>query len=154
MQDFPEYVIRPNVTRVLIPQIIITSVLAVVFYLGILLNINLLRIFIPPTINVLIISVLALLVAIQALLSYLQTSKTQYSVYKNRIQIEGPKQQYIMFNTVQGINTSKNVFDSMLNTGTLIIEPKIKIQAIPDFDRNFAYLNQMIQYARTQYNQF
>ena len=154
MQDFPEYVIRPNVTRVLIPQIIITSVLAVIFYLGILLNVTLLRIFIPGTINMLIISVLALLVVMQVLLSYLQASKTHYSIYKNRIQIEGPKQQYIMFSTIQSMKASKNIFDNMLNTGTLVIEPKIKITAIPNFDQNYQYLNQMIQFARAQYSQF
>ena len=154
MADFPEYVIKPNATRVIIPQILLTSVLAVIFYIGIALNVYLLRIRIPSSINTLIFAVLGLLVIIQALLSYLQTSKTQYLVYRNRIQIEGPKQQYIMFNTIQGIKISKNIFDRMLNTGTIIIEPKIKIQAIPNFDQNYVYLNQMMQFARTQYSQF
>ena len=78
--DFPEYAIKPKVMRVLLPQIIGTIILAIVFYLGIFLNVYLLGISIPGSINLLITAVLALLVIIQALLTYLQTSKTQYSI--------------------------------------------------------------------------
>ena len=152
MADFPEYVIRPHVIRSVVPQIIFTIVLATVFYVGIALNVYLLNISIPTSINILIIIVLVLLIIIQVLLTYLQTSKTRYSIYKNRIQIEGVKQEYVMFNSIQEIKMKRGFFDRMFNTGTIIIEPsKLKITSIPDFNQTMAYLNQMVQYSRMQY---
>ena len=153
MADIPEYIIRPNVTRVIIPSIIITVFLAFLFYAGILINVTLLGVAIPGSINMLIAATLSLLVIIQALLTYLQISKTRYTVYKNRIQIEGAKQQYFMFNVIQELNIKKNFLDRALGTGTVMIDPKTKLKAVPNFDQTFVYLKQLLQYSRMQYNQ-
>ena len=101
----------------------------------------------------LIAATLSLLVIIQALLTYLQISKTRYSVYKNRIQIEGTKEQYFMFNVIQELNIKKNFLDRALGTGTVMIDPKTKLKAVPNFDQTFVYLKQLLQYSRMQYNQ-
>ena len=153
MADIPEYIIRPNITRVIIPSIIITVFLAFLFYAGILINVTLLGVAIPGSINMLIAATLSLLVIIQALLTYLQISKTRYTVYKNRIQIEGAKQQYFMFNVIQELNIKKNFLDRALGTGTVMIDPKTKLKAVPNFDQTFVYLKQLLQYSRMQYNQ-
>ena len=105
---------------------------------------------IPSGINILIAAVLGLLIVIQALLTYLQTSKTQYSVYKNRIQIEGMKQQYFMFDGIQELRFKKTFLDKALGTGTLVIDPKTKLKAVPNFDQTFVYLKQLMQYSRIQ----
>ncbi|MEK6887032.1 MAG: hypothetical protein AABW88_04315 [Nanoarchaeota archaeon] len=153
MADLPEYTIKPNVTRILIPSIINTVLLAFLFYAGILINVTLLGIAIPTGINILIVAVLGLLVVIQALLTYLQASKTRYEIYKNRIQIEGAKQQYFMFSVIQELKFKKSFLDKALGTGTLIIDPKTKLKAIPNFEQTFVYLKQLLQYSRMQYNQ-
>ncbi len=153
MAELPEYLIRPNPLRIVVPQLLLTTVLAFIFYIGILLNVTLLGVKIPGSIQILIVSVLVLLVIVQGLLTYVQTSKIQYSVYKNRIQIEGAKPEYIMFNTIQSVQPKKTFFDKIFNTGTIVIEPKKKISGIPNFDQTFGYLQQMIQYARMQYQQ-
>lgn len=152
MTDFPLYTIKPNTTRMLISSILLTALLAVVFYVGIAVNSYLLGMTIPGSVNILIIAVLVLLVIIQASLTYLQVSKTQYLVYSNRIQIEGLKKEYIMFNAMEDIKAKRNVFDRLLNTGTAALTQKIKLKAIPNFDQTFVYLKQMIQYSRMQYN--
>jgi hypothetical protein len=153
MVDIPQYIIRPSMQRILIPQIIITTVLAFVFYVGIAINVALLRISIPGSVRWLIIAILALLVIIQGLLSYVQTAKVQYAVYSNRIQIEGPKPVYLMFNAVQDVQEKRNFFDNIFHTGTLILEPGMKLAAIPNFEQMSAYIKQMMQYSRTQYVQ-
>lgn len=152
MPDFPLYTIKPNATRMLVSSILLTAALAVVFYVGIAVNSYLLGIAIPGSINILIIAILALLVIIQGSLTYLQASKTQYLVYSNRIQIEGLKKYYIMFNALQDIKAKRNIFDRLLNTGTAVLTQKIKLKAMPNFDQTFTYLKEMIQYTRMQYN--
>ncbi len=153
MADLPTYIIKPNVMRIVASQLVITFFLAIIFYVGIALNIFLLGISIPININILIISVLLLLVIIQGLLSYVQTSKMQYAIYSNRIQIEGPKPKYIMYNAIQNIKQKKALFDKLFNTGTLVIEPKMRLVGISNFDQTYAYILQMIQYTRSQFNQ-
>ena len=96
---------------------------------------------------------LGLSVIVQSLLTYLQASKMQYSIYRNRIQIEGAKQQYFMFNVIQELNFKKNFLDRMLGTGTIVIDPKTRLKAISNFDQTFVYLKQLLQYSRMQYNQ-
>ena len=133
-------------------MIIAKKLFRLLFYAGIAINVFLLRVSIPGSINILIISILILLVVMQGLLTYVQSSKLRYLVYKNRIQIEGAKQEYIMFNTIQELKHKRNFFDKMFNTGTLVIGPKKNIIAVPNFDQNFLYISQMIQYSRMQYN--
>ena len=142
MADIPEYIIRPNAARILIPSIVMTVFLAFLFYAGILINVTLLGVSIPGSINILIAAVLGLSVIVQSLLTYLQASKMQYSIYRNRIQIEGAKQQYFMFNVIQELNFKKNFLDT-----------KTRLKAISNFDQTFVYLKQLLQYSRMQYNQ-
>jgi len=113
------------------------------------LNVTLLGVEIPSTIQILIISTLSLLAIIQALLTYVQSSKTTYLVYNNRIQLG---QQYVMFNSVQNLSLTKNVFDSLFNTGTIKIN-ELKLTGIANPAQVHAYLNQMLTYSRNQYNQ-
>lgn len=153
MDEVPEYVIRPNAARMLMPQLVITIALAIVFYVGIAINVYLLGITIPGTIKILIASVLALLIIIQGMLTYVQVSKTQYTIYKNRIQIGGTKPIYIMFNAVQELKQKKTFFDRMFNTGTIILAPNLRLNAVSNFDQVFNYINQVLQYSRTQYMQ-
>jgi len=153
MADIPQYVINPSVMRLVIPQVLVTFILAIVFFVGIAINVKLLGVRIPRSVGILIVVVLVLLVVIQGLLSYLQASKTRYSIFTNRIQIDGEKQNYIMFNAIQSMQSKKDLFDKIFKTGTLVFEPKMKIKAIPNFDQNFAYLQQLLQYSRTQYRQ-
>ncbi len=151
MVDFPEYAVKPNTARIVFPQIILTALLAGVFYAGIAVNVYLLGVSTPLSIKILIMAVLSLLVVIQALLSYVSSTKTKYLVYKNKIQIEGIKPVYVMFNTVQELKAKRNIFDKFFKTGT-IVAGDVKIKAVPNFDSVFMYVKQMVQYSRTQYN--
>lgn len=153
MEEAPEYIIRPSIGRILVPKVLITLVLAIIFYFGILLNVMLLEIQMPAMVTTLILSVMFLLVIIQGLLSYLQTAKIQYFVFRNRIQSNEIKAQYIMFNAVQSIKDNTNIFDKMFGTGTLVLEPGVTLTGIPNFQQTSAYIRQMIQYSRAQYQQ-
>jgi hypothetical protein len=153
MVDIPEYTIKPNVLRKATAQLLLMIVLSIVFYFGIYINIYLLNIQIPQNIQILIITVLGLLVMIQVLLTYVQTSKIRYSIYRNRVQIETANPKYLMFNTIQDIQIKKNIFDNIFKTGTIILQPELKLEFVPNIDQTYSYLKQMIQYSRTQYNQ-
>ncbi len=152
IQEFPEYIIKPDTLRAIVPTIVVTFVLALVFYGGIALNIYLLGIQVPGSITVLIFSVLGLLVIMQALLTYVRTSHTKYYVYKNRIQFVGQKENYIMFNTVNDIKLSKNFIDTFFRTGTITMQPNLTIKGITNPEQTFTYLKQMTDYARGLYN--
>lgn len=153
MEEAPEYIIKPNAVRLLISQLLVTALLAGLFYVGIAINVSLLGLNIPTTINWLIAAVLSLLILIQGMLTYVQASKTQYFIFRNRVELPGTKPIYVMFNTVQEIKRKKNFLDKMFNTGTIILGPNIKLKGIPNFEQTLAYITQMVQYSRTQYNQ-
>ncbi|MBN2421217.1 hypothetical protein JXB27_02970 [Candidatus Woesearchaeota archaeon] len=149
MQELPEHTIKPNPVRIVLPSFLTTISLGILFYIGIAINVYLLNMRIPGTINFLIFAVMVLLAIIQSLLSYVQTSKTAYLVYKNRIQAGSD---YVMFNSVQTISESKNFFDSLFGTGTIKIN-NLKMKSVPNIEQTFNYIKQLMQYSRTQYNQ-
>ena len=153
MADIPEYIIKPKISRVVVPQTLLTLFLGFVFYIGIALNVALLGLRIPTNIRLLIAAILTLLVVIQSLLSYLQAAKTQYSIYRNRVQIEGGKSGYVMFNTVQEVKQKRTFFDKVFNTGTLVFVPGLELHAVPNYEQMNAYMQQMVQYSRMQYSQ-
>ncbi|HME87011.1 MAG TPA: PH domain-containing protein [Candidatus Nanoarchaeia archaeon] len=153
MADVPEYVIKPKISRIIISQTLLTAILAFVFYAGIFLNVTLLDISVPANIKWLIVAVLGVLVILQTLLSYVQSSRLQYLIFKNRVQVLGGKNEYIMFNAIQDIQVNQNLVDKLFNTGTITLLPNVQLKAVANFDQTNSYLRQLIQYARNQYNQ-
>lgn len=151
MADTPQYIIKPSKSRMVIPKLLITLVLAIVFYAGILINVSLLGINVPEGVNILILAVLLLLVIIQGLMTYVQASKAMYAIYRNRLQIEGTKAQYVLFNAVQDVKQEKNFFDKLFKTATIHITPNLTLRGVPHGDQTFAYIQQMVTYGRNQY---
>lgn len=149
MQEFPEYTIKPSTIRIALPTFLTTLLLGILFYIGIAINVYLLGISIPTTVNILIFSIMLLLAIIQSLLTYVQASKTVYLIYKNRVQSGSD---YVMFNNVQDISVVKNMFDGFFGTGTVKIN-SMKLNAVPNIDQTSGYIKQLMQYSRTQYNE-
>jgi uncharacterized membrane protein YdbT with pleckstrin-like domain len=138
--------------RAIIPTVLGTTLLAFVFYAGIVINISLLGVSIPGEINILIFAVLALLVIMQSLLTYVQTAHLRYYVYKNRIQTIGKKEGYVMFNSIQDMRMTKNILDDIFGTCSIKIQPDFVMKGLQTPDQTYAYLKQMMDYARSQYN--
>ncbi len=148
--EAPLYVLKPSKARILVPNSIKLILLCVIFYTGILLNVSLLEIAIPFSVNILIVVVLVILILLETMLTFIRLSKIQYIFYSNRMQVVGPKPQYVMFSTVSSVTSSQNLFDKIFNTGTIMLGT-YKMTAIGDLAANLEYMQKLVQSSRYQY---
>ncbi|MFC1728169.1 hypothetical protein ACFLZ7_01745 [Nanoarchaeota archaeon] len=148
--EAPLYVLKPDKARIVIPNGLKLILLAIVFYVGVLINIKLLSLNIPDYINLLIIIVLVILVLLESILSFVRLSKIQYLFYPNRLEVKGTKQQYVMFTNVPVVKFDQNFFDKLFDTGSVTFGA-YKMKAIPNVQQNVDYLEKLIQSSRTQY---
>lgn len=148
--EAPLYVLKPDKTRILVPNTIKLAILCIVFYLGVLLNVSLLKISIPNYINILIIVVLLLLIVIESILSLVKLSRIQYRFFPNRMQVIGPRPQYIDFSHVVSVTSKQNFFDKLFGTGTIILGT-YRMKSITNLAPNLDYIQKLVQSSRAQY---
>ena len=144
--DFPQYTIREHPLRAALPQFFKLAFLCTLFYVGILINLYLLRISMPSYVTILIWVILGIMILLQVILTYVRTSKKSYLVFSNRI--ETPKQQPLLFANIASSKIKKGFFDGFFSTGSIIFEPKFAIKNIKSPEEIHAYLSKLINYSR------
>lgn len=150
--EAPLYVLKPKKSRILVPNGIKLLLLSIAFYVGVLINVNLLNLAIPSYINILIIVILVLLIGIESILTFVRLSRIQYTFFQTRMQVSGPKEQYVMFSNIQTASSSQSFFDKLFGTGTIIIGT-YKMKAMPNVPQNLQYVQSLIQASKGQYYQ-
>ncbi len=149
MPQPPTYILPQNKKRILIPKIISFLFLGVIFYLGILLNISLLKLTVSTESIVKLISLITLIVIIiLGILFNLKKSKQKYFFYQDKIVF---KKQQILLTGITDIKTKQNLLDKLFKTYSLIINQKFKIKNIPQQINLQQYLQKMINYSKTGY---
>jgi len=143
--DLPQYTLKPNIKRVLVPNFFVLLFLGLFFYFALWLNFTLLNKELPDNINLLIVAILALLLVLQAVLSYMKFSKARYLFFADRIQYVTNKTKVIYFNQVRGISFKRNFIDKLFNCGTIRIEPGFEIKYVPNSNQIYVYIQQLIQ---------
>lgn len=146
--DLPLYSTKPSIVRVLVPKVLKLLGLAVLLYAGVWLNLWVMKKNIPSSINYLIIAFIILLVLVEVLLTYLQTSKHKYYFFADRLEFRGKVAKNLDFRYVTNIFVSKNFVDKFLGTGTIIIEPDFRIENVSNCDQVFVYLQQLVERVR------
>lgn len=141
--ETPQYSLKPNLDRFIVPRVILVLILGIAFFFGIYLNLALLKMevgLIQFTIIFLAVAVAAALAIVQNMSYY---KALQYDFFTNHIQIGGNP---IMLNTVSGISLKQDIFDKMFNTCTIELPPVAKIKYIPNSYQIYSYIQQLLQF--------
>lgn len=145
--DYPQYTLKPDLKRIMIPQLLKLIVLCGIFYSGIIFNLKILKIDAPIHINILVIIVLFILVLLQTILSHVKSSKLEYKFYQDRIEFNNNK---IYYKEIPEIKLKQNFFDKLFDTKTIILG-KFKISAITNYNEMYAYIEKLAQAVRGYY---
>jgi len=151
--ELAQYSVKPNVGRIVFPQFFRLIFLCAVFYGGVWVNFFLLGRALPLWITAGLIAVLIILMIAQLLITKSRANRYHYDFFSNRIEFYGDKLKSILFSEVQQVKLSRNIFDNLSGTGTIILSKNFKISAVKNYSEIQNYLNQLIHNfsaARTQ----
>jgi hypothetical protein len=142
----PVYVLPLDKKRVLIPKIVSLLVLGIIFYLGVLLNINLLKLKATEDTIIQVIALIFVLtiIILGTFLSYKQ-AKTEYAFYRNHL--TGYKKD-IPYQTIIKVDIKQNILDKAFRTYSLDLGSG-KIEYIPNAIQIQDYVQQLVSYSRS-----
>jgi len=143
--ELPQYSAKPSVSRILFPQFFKLAALCLLFYFGVWVNFFLIGADFPFWITVLLAAVLVVLFFAQLAITKSRANRYHYDFFSNRIEFYGDRLKSIMFSDIEEIKLSRNVFDSISGTGTVIIAKSFKISDVSNYLEIQNYLNQLIQ---------
>ena len=145
-REQPQYILSQKKSRAIIPKIIVLSILGIIFYLGVLLNIALLDLTESQEATIKLIS-LIILIAIISLGIYLaiRRSKLQYLFYHDRL-ILGKEE--ISYSEILNTKLKKDFFDIFFHTYGIDLVPEFHLWHISEDINIENYLNQLIAYAK------
>jgi len=143
--ELPQYSVKPSVSRTLFPQFFKLAALWVAFYFGVWINFFLLQMDFPLWLTILLITILIILFFAQLAITKSKVDKYHYDFFSNRVEFYGEKLKSIMYSDIEEIKTSKNIFDSIFGTGTVILSKNFKITNVKNYIEIQNYLNQLIQ---------
>ena len=144
----PQYELKQNVKRIIVPQFLKTLVLLAVLYFAVRLNLHLMELEMPASINFLVIIILILLLVLQLFFTFRKTSKASYKFYPDRIEFPGKKPLTVFLINITNVTLKKDVFDKMFNTGTIVLEPGMKIKGVGNFDQVYTYVQKLVESAK------
>ncbi|MBI4738783.1 hypothetical protein HY772_04420 [Candidatus Woesearchaeota archaeon] len=153
--ELPQYALRPNTNRLVVPWIFKLLGLSAIFYAGIYINVKLLfHAGIPAAINVLIFACLLVLIVIQLIMYNVRFGKYQYLFYTNRVEFQGKKTDIFMFNEFTEVDLKQNLFDKMFNTGSLKLSKEFEIGPISSVTQIKSYFERLVQYYQATQQQY
>lgn len=143
--EVPSYSIKQNITRILFPRILNLLLLSALLYVGIRVNFIVFSIEFPNIMN--IFTIMAIMVAAAADV-FLVKSKNKYNkvyFFNDRIEISGKEQKRIMLAAVNNTQVKKNLFDKVLNTGSILLDDGNRIDNLNYPERVNQYIIQLIK---------
>ncbi|MBT6774317.1 hypothetical protein HOA91_03010 [Candidatus Woesearchaeota archaeon] len=144
----PIYVLPQNKKRALIPKIIIFIILGIIFYLGVLLNVSLLELSASTeSIIKLITLILLLLIIVLGIYLTFHRANQPYKFYRNRIYFNKKE---IYYTLIINTNPKQDFWDKLFKTYTISLSKKFFLRNIPQTIQINNYLNQLINYAKSQ----
>lgn len=147
-QVVPLYQTGLDKKRILIPKTIILTLLSALFYIGILVNISLLKLDsnIESTAKFTGLGFVILIFILGVILNFIK-AKQGIKFFNDHLEIGHQKIQYLSLNNVE---TKLNPLDKIFKTYTLNIDKKHKLEGISNQVNLQQYLQQMINYAKMQ----
>ena len=153
--EVPQYTLRPSTNRMVAPWILKLLGLAIVFYVGIYLNVKLiLKMSIPAYINLFIFAFLILLVVSQVIIYHVRFGKYKFKFYTNRVDYEAKKTSTFLFSQFESIDLKQNMFDKMFNTGSILLNKDFVIGPIANAKQMKTYLEQLVAYYKNSQQRY
>ena len=146
--EVPQYSLKIDLTRVIIPKIVLLVVLSFFFYVALVFNLHLGFKIVVPVIGHLMILAILFIAALLQTLKY-QVEYSQYGIYfylNKLIFKKGLEIQEFSYNQIAAVSLGKTFFDKILHTGYLSINHKTLVGPISNPEKIQAYLNQLINY--------
>ena len=142
----PLYSVYASKKRALIPKTLYLIILAIIFYLGVLVNIFLLQLDAQQetTLKTGSLIILTILIVIGILLEVKKTHQP-YVFYRNRI-TRGKEILYYL--NITNTQPQINLFDKMFETYSVPLGKKFSIRHIPQSIPLSNYIQQLLEYAR------
>lgn len=137
----PLYVIKPDLKRILIPEIIKLIFTYSLLYFAIWLNFTLLKIN-----SVILFSILAIILLFTLIVQLFIFSsgklKVEYQIYPSLIYKTGPKQLTLQFYQIRNLYLKRNILDKPFNTSSIVLTPLFIIENIHNGEQLHRYLLQ------------
>ena len=148
--DQPIYILSQKKSRIIIPKLMTFILLGTVFYLVILLNISLLKLDAQQE-TIIKTTSLIILLSIIALGTYLtfHRSHRTYKFYQKGIFFN---KNFIDYTSISSVEKKQNLSDKIFKTYHLKLSPNFQIKNIPNEVDVQNYLQQLIQYTKTNIN--
>jgi hypothetical protein len=145
-QEKPLYVLPQVKKRIIIPKTIVLILLGVVFYLGILLNVSLLKINSTQESYTKIISIIIVLsIVVLGVYINIHNSNKKYIFYKDRL-VKGKKS--ISYNEIKNITPKISLLDKIFKTYHIELNKKFSLSNITQEVPLQNYLQQLIDYTK------
>ncbi len=145
-QEKPIYVLFQDKKRALIPKTLSLILLSVVFYIGIIINLSLIRLGASQEtmIKTISIVILALIILLGIYMAY-RKAEMPYRFYPNRVQ-QGKKK--IFYRDVMNTTKREDPIDKFFKTYAINLGNNFHLRDIPKELDIGSYLQQLIQYSR------
>ena len=151
IQQKPTYSFKIKKSKLLIPKITSLILLITIFYLGILLNISLLKFKADTETSIKSASLMIIgLLILMGIMHNLKISKRSYNFYSDKI-VWGKKE--IKYFEINKIKEHKSISDKIFSTHSLELSQKFKIEHIPNSVNLKNYIQQMINYSKNLQSQ-
>lgn len=145
--EVPQYTLRPNTNRMVMPWIFKLLGLAILFYGGIFFNVKYaLKMSIPLFVNVLIVIFLIILIATQLILYRVRFGHFKYEFYTNRVDYNGKDHKTFLYGNFESAQLKQNPFDKIFGTGSIQLSKKFLIGPISNITQIKTYLEQLVRY--------
>lgn len=149
MPELPAlYILSQKKKRSIIPNLFSFLFLGIIFYLGVLLNLSLLKLTASAEKNIKLASLILLaVVVVFGLLLNFRKSKQKYFFYQDKITFQKKE---IRLSEITDIKPEQNFLDRLFKTYSLALNTKFTIKNIPQETRLQEYIQKLIIYARSQ----
>lgn len=141
------YIISKDMGRIIIPQIVKTGILCLLFFVAIKVNLYLfvkygiLSTHPHKIVDLLIAAIIFLLFVIQIVMTYIRTIKCSYTFYEDRIE---QKKWSMHYNGVFDLRVTQDRLDKIFKTGTVNLAPGKALEHIKHSTQMVQYVQRLI----------
>lgn len=147
MEEQPQYVLKPNLKRLFIPQIFKLAALGAMLYLGVYVNIVLLGIDVSKSAFHIIDAAVALVVAADLAMIYMRYLKCAYYFYSSRVEVIDKKTNVVYFSSAPALSFKRNFLDRVFNTGTILVG-NVELKSVENSNQVYFYIQKLMEYGK------
>ena len=139
-----QYTARPDLKRIIIPEVLKTLILCLVFFAGVVAMIVSLRMtphkLTYPGVGVL----LVILFIVQIILTVVKMKKVRYEYYPTNIKILDDKPKTILLREIEEVTLKTNAIDKIFKTATIQLGTKGHLDYLKNTSQSFPYTQKLV----------